>query len=172
MFEEILSLLYPMMLGIGRIETSHLLQHNGVFQYLTGLPTYPSPTTLRRFLLRMAPEALLKLRRLHDTLLAIMAQRPTPPRSVIFDLDSTVLTLYGKQEQAQVGYNPTKHGRASYHPLLCFNGATKDYWHGELRPGNAYTSSGTLELLEASFTKLPKSVKVVKIRADKGFFDH
>jgi len=52
--EEILALLYPIILGLGRIETFHLLKHNGVFQYLTGLPAYPNPTTLRRFLLRMA----------------------------------------------------------------------------------------------------------------------
>jgi hypothetical protein len=44
--EEMLALIYPISLGLGRIETSHLLKYNGVFQYLTGLPTYPNPTTL------------------------------------------------------------------------------------------------------------------------------
>ena len=56
--EEMLALIYPISLGLGRIETSHLLKQNGVFQYLTGLPAYPNPTTLRRFLFRMAPLAL------------------------------------------------------------------------------------------------------------------
>ena len=59
--EEMLALIYPITLGIGRIEATHLLKQNGVFQYLTGLPAYPNPTTLRRFLLRMAPVALPKL---------------------------------------------------------------------------------------------------------------
>ena len=77
--EELLALVYPIALGLGRIETSHLLRHNGVFQYLTGLPTYPNPTTLRRFLLRMAPLALPKLRNLHDRLLLSMILRPTFP---------------------------------------------------------------------------------------------
>lgn len=54
--ELLLAILYPMILGLGRIETSHLLQHNGVFQYLTGLPHYPHPSTLRRFLLRLPPK--------------------------------------------------------------------------------------------------------------------
>jgi len=36
--EEILALIYPICLGIGRIETTHLLKQNGVFQRLTGLP--------------------------------------------------------------------------------------------------------------------------------------
>lgn len=170
--ESMLALIYPISLGFGRIETTHLLQHNGVFQYLTGLPAYPDPTTLRRFLLRMAPAALRQLRRLHDKLLSTMLLKPTPPTRLIFDMDSTVLALYGKQEKANIGYNPKKRGRPSYHPLVCFNGLTKDYWHGELRPGDAHTAAGVLDFLEASFAKVPPSVKVIIIRADKGFFDH
>jgi len=170
--EEMLALVYPISLGFGRIETTHLLKRNGVFQYLTGLPAYPNSTTLRRFLLRMAPLALPKLRRLHDKLLLEMVVKPRPPNRVVFDLDSTVLTLYGRQEGAEIGYNPKKKGRPSYHPLLCFNGITKDFWHGELRPGDIHTSSGIIELLEACFEKLPSSVKAIFIRADKGFYDH
>ena len=52
--ESLLAWLYPMVLGLGRIETTRVLQYNGVFQYLTGLPTYPDPQTLRRFLGRFA----------------------------------------------------------------------------------------------------------------------
>jgi len=170
--EEILTLLYPIILGLGRIETSHILKHNGVFQYLAGLPAYPNPTTQRRFLLRMAPLSLNKLRKLHDRMLLTMMQKPKLPIRIIFDLDSTVLVLYGRQEMAKIGYNPIKKGRPSYHPLLCFNGITKDFWHGELRAGDTHTSTGILELLDVSFTKLPSSVKIIIIRADKGFYDH
>lgn len=170
--EMFLAVLYPMILGLGRIETTQLLQHNGVFQYLTGLQSYPNPTTLRRFLLRVAPSALAKLRRLHDRFLARMSARPHLPLRLIFDVDSTVLVLYGKQEGANVGYNPIKHGRPSYHPLLCFEGQSKDFWHGELRPGDAHTASGTLDLFKACFAKIPAGVRFVIVRADKGFFDH
>ncbi len=170
--EEILALIYPICLGIGRIETTHLLKQNGVFQRLTGLPVYPHPTTLRRFLFRMAPKALARLRRLHQQLLAIMIVKPAAPTKVIFDLDSTILTVYGKQELARVGYNPAKRGRASYHPLLCFNGLTKDFWQGELRSGLAYTGTEAVTLLKASFAHLPSSVKTVTMRGDKGFYDH
>jgi hypothetical protein len=34
-----------------------------------------------------------------------MIQKPNSPIGVIFDLDSTVLVLYGNQEFAKVGYN-------------------------------------------------------------------
>ncbi len=170
--EETLALLYPIILGLGRIETFHLLKHNGVFQYLTGLPAYPNPTTLRRFLLRMAPPGLSQLRKLHDKMLWLMIRKPGLPKKVIFDLDSTVLTLYGNQELAAIDYNPTKKGRPSYHPVLCFNGLTKDYWHGELRAGDTHASTGVLEVLRESFGKLPSSVKVKIIRGDKGFYSH
>jgi hypothetical protein len=105
-------------------------------------------------------------------LLKLMLDKPCPARKIIFDMDSTVLILYGKQELATIGYNPIKRGRPSYHPLLCFDGITKDCIHAELRSGNTYTSSGTTSLLEASFAKIPTTVKRVFIRADKGFFDH
>jgi hypothetical protein len=167
--EMLLSLLYPMILGLERIETTQLLRQNGVFQYLTGLPSYPEATTLRRFLLRVAPTALPKLRALHDRFLRRMTGRPRPPTRLIFDLDSTVLVVCGHQEHARIGYNPIKRGRPSYHPLLCFEGQTKDFWHGELRPGDAHTASGTLELLAACFTKIPVGVRLTIVRADKGF---
>lgn len=170
--EMLLAVLYPMILGLGRIETSQLLQHNGVFQYLTGLQRYPNPTTMRRFLLRAAPTVLPKLRRLHDRFLALMTVRPHRPSRLIFDVDSTVLVVYGKQEQAKIGYNPIKRGRPSYHPLLCFEGQSKDFWHGELRPGDAHTASGTLALLTAAFAKRPPGGRLTIVRADKGFFDH
>ena len=170
--ESILAVMYPSMLGIGRIETTDLLKHNGVFQYLVGLPAYPDPTTLRRFLQRLSPDGVTKLRSVHSQFLKMMLQKPHPAKNMILDMDSTVLTLYGKQELALVGYNPTKHGRPSYHPLLCFDGITKDCIHGELRAGNVYTSAGTTNLLDASFAKIPPTVKRVFIRADKGFYDH
>jgi hypothetical protein len=34
-----------------------------------------------------------------------MTVRPRPPSRLIFDVDSTVLVVYGKQEQARIGYN-------------------------------------------------------------------
>ncbi len=120
--EMVLALLYPIILGLGRLDTTELLRQNGVFQMLTGLPAYPDPTALRRFLRRFALRGLPKLRRLHDHFLARMCQRPRPLRRVLFDLDSTVLTLYGHQEKARIGYNPRKRGRPSYHPLVCFEG--------------------------------------------------
>ena len=56
--ESLKALLYPLVLGLGRIETTEPLRSNGVFYYLAGMPGYPDATTLRRFLQRLlAPDA-------------------------------------------------------------------------------------------------------------------
>jgi hypothetical protein len=170
--EALLAILYPMILGLERLESTRLLGQNGVFQRLTGLWFYPDPSTLRRFLLRVAPVALPQLRKLHDRFLRRMMTRPRPPARLIFDLDSTVLVLYGRQEGARIGYNPSKPGRRSYYPLLCFEAQSRDFWHGELRPGDVGTPRGALACVQACFLKAPRQVRRVIVRADKGFFDH
>src|SRR5580700_8935266 len=54
--QMILALMYPIVLGLDRLETASFLLSNGTFQYLTGLPSFPDPQTLRRFL-HHAPDA-------------------------------------------------------------------------------------------------------------------
>lgn len=56
--EQLTALLYPLVLGLGRIETTEPLKRNGVFQYLVGLRGYPEATTLRRFLRRFGEAGL------------------------------------------------------------------------------------------------------------------
>ncbi|HWV47028.1 MAG TPA: hypothetical protein VN039_13565 [Nitrospira sp.] len=101
----LLALLYPMILGPERIETIQLLRPNGVFQDLTWLHAYPNLSTVRRFLLPVAPTALPKLRALHDRFLMHMTARPHRLTWLIFDIDSTILVVYGNQERARVDYN-------------------------------------------------------------------
>ena len=167
--ESLEALLYPLVLGLGRIETTEPLRHNGVFQYLAGLPGYPAATSLRRFLERFAHAGRNAFLKLHDRWRTEMIGHPS---HLIFDLDSTVLTVYGHQERAEVGYNPKKGGRPSYLPLLCFEGNTQDCWEGSYHPGNTRASTITIPLLERTFAKLPGSIREVRVRADGAFFDH
>jgi hypothetical protein len=170
--EMIESLLHPLILGLGRVETTEPLRHNGVFQYLSGLPGYPASTTLRRFLRRFAKAGLHQFGVLHDRWRKEMLCRPKPLKKVILDLDTTVLTVYGKQRGSAVGFNPKKRGRPSYMPLLCFEGQLGDVLCGSYHSGDTHPSSVIHPLLEEAFGKLPDSVKQVRIRADGAFFDH
>jgi hypothetical protein len=170
--EALLAVLYPIILGLGRIETTQLLRRNGVFHYLTGLPTYPDPQTLRRFLLRFAQDGLGTFERLHDDLRKRMLHQPGPRRSVFFDLDSTVLTVYGRQRGAEVGFNPHKRGRPSYLPLLCVEGRTHDCWAASYHPGNTHVTTVVVPLLRRALMALPISRLSVRVRADSAFYDH
>jgi len=170
--DMVLSLVYPVALGLGRIETGAYLGHNGVFQYLTGLERYPGPTTLRRFLARMGePKALRSFEAMHDRMRRGFFAYPAARTVATFDIDSTVLSVFGHQEGAVVGYNPRKPGRLSYQPLLCVERASGDGWAGNLRPGNRHVLDDAQPLIEHVLSKLPAGVRSVRLRADAAFYD-
>jgi hypothetical protein len=167
--QAVLAVVYPILLGLDRMETASFLRSNGTFQYLTGLPSFPDPQTLRRFL-RHAPGPLREqLGRINDRLLQKFILLPEPRSRLIFDLDSTVVTVFGKQDGAAVGYNPRYHGKRSYHPLLCLEANSHFLWDAELRPGNAGTWEGSCAMLETAFARLPPPIREIRFRADAGF---
>ena len=133
----IMALVYPVILGLDRLETASLLRSNGMFQYLTGLQSYPDPQSLRRFLLQAAPEFREQLHRLNDHLLQQFIHWPDHRSRLILDLDSTVVTVFGRQEGAAVGYNPRYRGKRSSDPLLCLEANSSFLWDTELRHGDA-----------------------------------
>ena len=171
--ELILAILYALIAGIHRLSKTKILQGNGAFQQIIGLAKFPYASSLRRFLKRVNPQTIQSINKVHDHLRLKMFYLPKPRTSLLFDFDSSVLTLYGKLiEGAEVGYNPHKRGARSYHPLLCFESHSRDFWHGRLRPGNVYTSSGAPEFLKECLGKIPSGIYRIRIRADSGFFDH
>ena len=42
-------------------------------------------------------------------------------------------------------------------------------WDAELRPGNAGTWDGILEVLDLSFANVPPQIRELRVRADAGF---
>jgi hypothetical protein len=59
-----------------------------------------------------------------------------------FDLDSSVVPVFGGQQNAAVGYHPRYRGKRSYNPLRCIEANSSDLWDTALRPGNAGTWGG------------------------------
>ena len=90
---------------------------------------------------------------------------------VTLDLDSTVIGVNCSQEGAAKGFNPKKKGQNSYHPLLCFVAETRECLHSWFRTGSAYTGNGAPEFIKECFSRLPKRVWKVLVRADSGFFN-
>jgi len=104
---------------------------------LTGLPGYPHPESLRRFLLQADPDFREQLHRVNDSLLQRFIHQPDHRSRLILDLDSTVVTVFGRQEGAAVGYNPRYRGKRSYDPWLCVEANSSLFWDVELRRGDA-----------------------------------
>lgn len=91
-------------------------------------------------------------------------------KSLTLDADSTVKTVYGKQEGAAKGYNSEKKGALSYHPLLCFCSEMKLVLNSWFRTGSAYTANGICDFVKQMAASLPAAVSSVFFRADSGFF--
>jgi len=85
------------------------------------------------------------------------------------DLDSTVITRYGEQEGAQVGYNPTKKGRASHHPLMAFCDELKMVVNGWMRPGDT-NDAGDVESFIAQLLLILPAQRIGLLRGDAGFY--
>lgn len=167
-----LAVMYPIILGLDRLENASLLRSDVTFHYLTGLPSYPDPQSLRRFLLHAPADFRQQLHRFNDHLLQDFIHRPEHRSRLILDLDSTVVTVFGRQEGAEVGYNPRYRGKRSYDPLLCLESHSSFLWDTELRPGDAGTWAGSTELLASCFLSLPTDIRELRVRADAGFGYH
>lgn len=87
----------------------------------------------------------------------------------ILDVDTTIKTLYGKQEGALVGYNPHKPGRPShtYHSYMIAN--IRMMLDIEVHPGNENASKYTAPGLWSFLEELPKDHWPDFIRGDCGF---
>ena len=170
--QMVLALVYPLVLGLDRLETASFLRSNGTFQYLTGLESFPDPQTLRRFLLQAPDSFLQQMHRMNDRLLQNFIHLPEHRSRLIFDLDSTAVTVFGHQEHAEVGYNPRYRGKRSYDPLLCIESNSSYLWDTELRPGNAGTWDGSVELMATCFLNVPRDIREIRVRADAGFGFH
>ena len=167
-----LAVMYPIILGLDRLENASLLRSDVTFHYLTGLPSYPDPQSLRRFLLHAPADFRQQLHRFNDHLLQDFIHLPEHRSRLILDLDSTVVTVFGRQEGAEVGYNPRYRGKRSYDPLLCLESNSSFLWDTELRPGDAGTWAGSTALLASCFLSLPADIRELRVRADAGFGYH
>lgn len=91
--------------------------------------------------------------------------------TITIDADSTVKTVYGNQQGAEVGFNSQKKGAKSYHPLIAFVSGIKIVVNSWFRCGSAYTSNGICEFIKQTKAILPSTIKDVFFRADSGFFN-
>lgn len=168
--QMILALLYPVVLGLERVEAASFLRVNGIFHYLTGLPRFPNPTTLRRFLYGASDLLREQLSRVTDRLTGGLLQHPHRRSRLLLDLDSTSLVVYGEHEGARRVYNPRRRGARSYEPLICCEAHSGLFWAGWLRPGGKPGADEVVPFLAHCAAIMPGSVREFRVRGDAGFY--
>ncbi len=151
----------------GHQRYSHItaLRGDGVSPQILGMSRIVSEDALRRALARMSADQSRQWQR-PQLLASVQAVLGTP---WILDIDTTVKTLFGKQDGAEVSYNPHKPGRPSH--------ALHTYYVSGLRlvldvavcPGKqhaaAYARPGLTDLLDS----LSKAQLPALVRGDCGF---
>src|SRR5580658_10250516 len=78
--------------GLNRLETASFLLSNAPF--LTDVPSFPDPQTSLRFLHQVPDVSWQEMRRVNDRLLQTFIQLPSQRSRLVFDLDSTLVTIF------------------------------------------------------------------------------
>jgi hypothetical protein len=157
-------------LGYDRIETSRTLDQDHILKDKIRIENYPDPETFRDELKRYSAENIEHLffvnKRLMNTLTKLVE-----PQYVALHYDAKVITVYGDQEQAEVGYNPEKPGRKSYHLKICTVEPLGFILAIALASGNAVSSTDFVAFHRKCIASVPQNHFVVRtVRLDRGFF--
>jgi len=148
--EEILgTILFSVLSGHRRYAHITAVRSDGVLPGLLGIQQFRSEDSVRRAFQHQDEFTITAWidKQMAETFEALLEQ------PWILDVDATVKTLYGKQEEARVGYNPHKPGRPShvYHAMLLT--AARLVLNVDVHPGNqtasAYAQPTVWEWLKA-----------------------
>ncbi len=158
------------LLGCDRIENSRVFNSDQVLLEKLNLDRIPDPETLRDELERYDLDNLNELFLVNQDLLAILKQL-TGPKEVDLHIDAKVITLFGNQEDAEVGYNPRYRGRNSYHLKVCTIEPFGFVLAINLQPGSATSATEFVDFYKKCVAAVPQDHFVIRtIRLDSGFF--
>jgi len=155
------------LLGHERIFHFEDIEQDPLLTLKLNLPKLPDTTLLYKDLKRIGSSAGIKA--IRSAQRRILKSLLPKGHDIVVDIDSSVETVFGNQEQSAVGFNPHHHGRASFHPLLAFDSQTGCCIYDELRSGDVHTADGFADFYEAMKKQLPAGVNIRAIRMDKGF---
>ncbi len=92
-------------------------------------------------------------------------------KRVTVDVDSTVIQRYGHlSEGATKGYNPTRKGGRSHHPIMAFCEELNMVVNTCMRSGNAADAFAADEFMSETISVLGSRERVGFVRADSGFY--
>jgi len=87
----------------------------------------------------------------------------------ILDADTTVKLLFGHQDGAEIGYNPTKPGRPSHTLHTYWIGNIRMVLDVEMQSGKAGAAKHSLPRLRLLIERLPPDKRPIMVRGDNAF---
>lgn len=165
--ENLMQMIYQIIAAYFEDDCADELSDDPVFKAILDKESLASQPTISRFWNRMDEDTLTQLELIQEKMREIVYSI-RQPEHILFDLDSTLLNTYGKQEGEGFNFHYQAHG---YHPLLCFDGLTGDLLKAELRDGTQYCSKDAdrfmLPLIQEYRAKYPSLP--LYLRGDSGF---
>ena len=165
--DNLLQIIYQIIAAYFEDDCVDELTNDPVLTAILDKGALASQPTLSRFWNRMDEDTLSQFDEI-DSKMREIVYSIKRPEHMLFDLDSTLLNTYGKQEGEGFNYHYQAHG---YHPLLCFDGLTGDLLKVELRDGTQYCSKEADQFMiplmqeyRAKYPSLP-----LYLRGDSGF---
>lgn len=153
--------------GAKRVYDIEGLATDPLFTHLAG-GAVPSVDVLYDDLRRLGPDELEKMEEMVAEQGLELVRAGSFERLTI-DVDTTVTTVFGEQEGAEVGYNPRCHGRRSYHPILARVAETDTILGARLRPGDTTLGEADVEdidqYIDRAHAAAPNAVLTVRIDA-------
>lgn len=134
--ENLMQVIYQIISAYFEDNCADKLTNKPIMTAILNKDTLASQPTLSRFYNRMDADSLGQLNQIIRALRKIVYSIKKP-EFMLFDIDSTLLNTYGKQEGEGFNYHYHAHG---YHPLLCYDELTGDLLKAELREGTMYCS--------------------------------
>ena len=134
--DNLMQMLYQIISSYFNDDCADELTNDPVLNSILEKDALASQPTLSRFWNRMDNDTLAQLDSINTKMRDVVYSIKTP-QHMLFDLDSTLLNTYGKQEGEGFNFHYQAHG---YHPLLCYDKITGDLLKAELRNGTQYCS--------------------------------
>ena len=153
------------LLGKTRYVHIEAIRHDEAAKELLGLDEIVSDATVRRAFRRGSERELDEWlsrheREVYEVLLSF---------KYILDVDNTVKPVYGHQEGAELGYNPTKPGRPSHNYHSFFIGRARISLGVEVLPGRQHSGRCGMKRLWALIDSLPPRLWPALLRGDVGY---
>ena len=166
--ENLLQSLYQIVAGYFEDDRADDLRNEPVITACIGKESLASQPTISRFWNSLNEDNLRQFNEILSQLREKAYKATGYPNMVLFDLDTTLLNAYGKQEGSAWNFHYQEEG---YHPQLCYDGLTGDLIRAELKDGTSYCSKDIAAFMEPVFEEYSCKYRFANlfVRGDSGF---